>query len=594
MFTKQILSVLFLSVLSTQLLAGSIKLSHSPDELVLPVSSESDKHKGEVTITAVYNGDPDYDKNEFKIKATQWKFTLTSSEGVLTAKTGKLNEWQTSNAVTCEIYDSKTGSTSITGTVEVKFTFEKINRRRRLRVPDPIIEKVDLEAEKSTAIWFVGVGKLQFKKTTEANWQDFKDANNTTGRFFFKEVKLDFKVTKEPENAPSWPSNFPKWSINNPDTNIEGSEECSGVEVKLDVDGKGDYVGTSKKRTVTAKCGASSVYGEVEAFLYKIYLTSLKDAKEDSPFPSNASFVIKRDRGIGTLSVTFSVVQDATKLDSNSNKRLAIKGTDFTIVMEAVTFAEGETEKTVDASITDDVYFEGDEYFGIQLIEDKKNYSLTAEAENTAAGFGIIKITDNDKLELKKIVFEEIKDLKPDPVPVTTPPTPTHSWGAGPHWEKGKSLNFDPALGYVPVAYSGGTKIKVKATFDGQIDKNPSLDVYSYFETSIASTDYSSDKSDESQMIKLENGTTPDTLSTVTATYTATTELAQKVAYESSLPTKFIYQTKNAANKLTETAASCMYVTRTTPKAGTELYHTTVHIGCSAAHGESEEVKVFE
>jgi hypothetical protein len=275
-------------------------------------------------------------------------------------------------------------------------------------------------------------------------------------------------------------------------------------------------------------------------------------------------------------------------------------------------------------SITDDVYFEGDEYFGIQLNEDKENYSLTAEEkdatageedttaaaeeENTTVGFGILKITDNDKLELKAIVFEGIEDLKPDPVPATTPPAPTYSWGAGPHWEKGKekdkvtgkdtdkdkSLNLDPALGYVPVAYSGGTKIKVKATFDGQIDKNPSLDVYSYFEASIAGSDYLSDKSEESKMVKLVNGTTSDTLSTVTATYTATTELAKKVAYESSLKTKFTYQTKDAVNKLTEEATSCMYVTWDKPKTDTELYHTLVHIGCSAAHGKSKEIEVFE
>jgi hypothetical protein len=37
-----------------------------------------------------------------------------------------------------------------------------------------------------------------------------------------------------------------------------------------------------------------------------------------------------------------------------------------------------------------------------------------------------------------------------------------------------------------------------------------------------------------------------------------------------------------------------MYVTWKKPKAGTELYHTPVHIGCAAANGETEKDNIFE
>jgi hypothetical protein len=80
----------------------------------------------------------------------------------------------------------------------------------------------------------------------------------------------------------------------------------------------------------------------------------------------------------------------------------------------------------------------------------------------------------------------------------------------------------------------------------------------------------------------------------IKATYTATAALSKKVAHESALSTKFSYHVANGKNKKTETATSYLYVTLDTPEAGTELYHTVVHIGCSAALGESESNKVFE
>jgi hypothetical protein len=603
-------------MLSTQLLAVTITPDCSPLEQVLPVSSNSDKYTGEVTVSATYSGDPQHDKNEFRIKKTEWYFSLAASEGAtLTATEGKLNEWTDTNAVTCEIYNTKTGSSVITGTIKVRFTFAKRNRRVRQNVPVPVIETANLEDKKNVKVWFVGIGNLQFKKTTDQNWKDFKDDNNQDGRAFFKKVNLDFKVTKEPSNAPSWPNNFPKWKVSNPDTNLTGTDECNNIEFKLDTaekdEGtvkKGDYIGTSKKRTVTVKCGASSASAEVEVFLYKLFLNSLKDGAESHPFPSApASFVIKRDRSIGELTVPFSVIQDAAKL--GNDKRLAVKGTDFNIPNETEIFPDGVSEVTVEAAVVNDAVFEGDEYFGIQITEDKKNYVLSTEenqtpteqtpeeqvaatdVKNGTLGFGILKITDANKLELQKIVFKSIEDLKPDPLPVTTPPTPVYLWGAGPHWEKSKSLNSNPSTGFVPVAYSGGKKIQIEATFKGKIDTNPALDVYSYFETQIAGTDYSSDKSEESKMVKLTNTIVSDT---IIATYSATADLAKKVACENALSINFIYQPQGGANKLTETATSCMYVTRDTPKAGTELYHTVVHIGCSAAHNESDEVKVFE
>jgi hypothetical protein len=79
----------------------------------------------------------------------------------------------------------------------------------------------------------------------------------------------------------------------------------------------------------------------------------------------------------------------------------------------------------------------------------------------------------------------------------------------------------------------------------------------------------------------------------IKVTYTATAALSKKIAHESALSTKFSYHASGGEDK-TETATSYLYVTLDTPKAGVELYHTVVHIGCSAASGETTADKVFE
>ncbi|MDR1925943.1 MAG: hypothetical protein LBQ66_16365 [Planctomycetaceae bacterium] len=375
-------------------------------------------------------------------------------------------------------------------------------------------------------------------------------------------------------------------------------------------DDNGKFINVSEKTTVVAKCGASEKTMEIEVFIYKIYISSVTDGVEKSTDTGgatnqSASFTVKREPKVGTLTVSYSITTEETKLGTGNRK--AVKDKDFTEPgTTSVSFAEGDETKDVTITVKDDEYFEGDEYFGVQLEENESDYKLIKKDEAAGdAGFELVKILDGNKLELQKIVFKDIESLKPDPIapppppppPATPPPVPAaFVWTAGPHWKKGEKLNVDPAAGYVPVAYAGGKTVQVEAHFKGQIDTDPALEVFSFFETTIGGTDYSSEKTDETKMIKLTNETPvpPATTSdTIKATYTATVALSKKVAHESALSTKFSYHASGGEDK-TETATSYLYVTLDTPTTGTQLYHTVVHIGCSAASGETTANKVFE
>ncbi|MDR1925942.1 MAG: hypothetical protein LBQ66_16360 [Planctomycetaceae bacterium] len=131
MFAKQIfvcaVLVLGVGMFSSQLLADiEINADITPDEVAAAVSNEDEQYKTDVTITGTVTKEPDYDKNEFVVEKTEWKFSLTAdNDAVLTVTSGKLDEWQDDNFVECNIYNTKTGSAYVSDSAEVKYTFSK-------------------------------------------------------------------------------------------------------------------------------------------------------------------------------------------------------------------------------------------------------------------------------------------------------------------------------------------------------------------------------------------------------------------------------------------------------------------------------------
>jgi hypothetical protein len=445
--------------------------------------------------------------------------------------------------------------------------------------------------------WFVGVAGIKYKKPSEPD-SAYSNSSTTSSPSVLHKGALDFKAIKSPSNAPSWPSGFPLWKVQKPTGSPEskGSGETKEITFELSSDLEADNPVTAENHTVIAKCGASESSLSVEVFIYKVWIAGSEGGSEtadtcdyepgsssNTDYGKPAKFTVERDRADGDLSVAFSIVTDVSML--GAGKRRAIQDSDFEISSQTVTFDQGNTASgEIKLPVVDDNRFEGDEYLGVLLTKNTDKYVIVSQNEtgNLPKGLCLLSIEDNDILELAKMVFLDVKGLKPDPVSTTT-------WTAGPHWQKGKTLNSDPSVGYVPALYAGGQTVKIETIFNGQIDTTPPLDVFSYFETKISAIDYFSEKENESAMIKLVN----DTGTTVKGTYTAKDTLQKKVAYESALSTKFTYQTEGGKNKHTGTSTSCLYVSRDTPKT-TELFHTVVHLGCSAASGQSTEQEVFD
>jgi hypothetical protein len=95
----------------------------------------------------------------------------------------------------------------------------------------------------------------------------------------------------------------------------------------------------------------------------------------------SAQITVTRSDGTGTASVFYETVNQS-----------ASERSDYTTARGALTFANGETSKTFSVFITDDVYAEGSETFGI-LLSNPTGASLNAPSSAT------VTIVDNDSVD---------------------------------------------------------------------------------------------------------------------------------------------------------------------------------------------------
>ena len=206
------------------------------------------------------------------------------------------------------------------------------------------------------------------------------------------------------------------------------------------------------------------------------------------------------------------------------------------------------------------------------------------------------KIEDNDTLDLQKVVFQGVRaTFQSDPDPITGQ---TISWVyhsmLNPnvsHWWKGKQLDKNPSVGYVPVAYSSQNQLQAKAFWaNTQIDLDIINDLYVYFEVDINGVRQSNTVQLVNSGGTLNMGAALAELAQIFATYLQ----GKKAIYDPGFTLTWKFYVGADGNTKTRTAGtstSCLYLMYDTPS--TTLYHTVVHTGCAAANGQTTQDGVF-
>jgi hypothetical protein len=237
------------------------------------------------------------------------------------------------------------------------------------------------------------------------------------------------------------------------DTLAEGSET---VQLSLSNPSSGASLGSPSAAALTIQDnGATSV---TPVFSFSAAKYSVGDAKR------NASIAIRRR---GNTSVACSVRVAASG-------GTATGGSDYTAVSKVVSFAAGETSKTVSVPITDDKSVEGNETVGLALSSPSTGAVLGSPSTAT------LTITDNDAVgpsghsgkiasaKLTKKNFKRARARKVELVVVFSPASAKFNYvlsrKMNGKWRKVKSVKRTGT-------FTGIRKMKVKSLFKGKAIK---------------------------------------------------------------------------------------------------------------------------
>jgi hypothetical protein len=164
----------------------------------------------------------------------------------------------------------------------------------------------------------------------------------------------------------------------------------------------------------------------------------------------------------------------------------------------------------------------------------------------------------------------------------------------GPHWQKGKQLDRNPSVGYVPVAYSSQDNIWAEADWTGDVDSSIQNNLYVYFEIMVGGTTY---QSSHTQLV-LADGKYIMNCYPVWMDDSFADIYGQQAMYEPGFELTWYICVGADGPGIDPRAAgvstSCLYVTYDDPISSDWLYHSVVHIGCVAAQGQSTEQDVFD
>ena len=169
------------------------------------------------------------------------------------------------------------------------------------------------EPNKRAIIWIVGVGSIQYKKTTDTAYSSGNSGGTGSVASLLNKGELDFKAIRDPSNSPSWPSGFPTWRVK-PQTGSDISHGSGETKrIKFEMTGLNNTPPDNPEtQKVTAQCGSSEKSLNVEVFVYKVWISSYEDGSETntslppvSGYGIPAAFTLSRDRIEGELSRLF-------------------------------------------------------------------------------------------------------------------------------------------------------------------------------------------------------------------------------------------------------------------------------------------------
>ena len=223
--------------------------------------------------------------------------------------------------------------------------------------------------------------------------------------------------------------------------------------------------------------------------------------------------------------------------------------------------------------------------------EDPFNPNYEPNYEPPPGSLLYFKIEDNDTLDLQKVVFQGIlPGFKSDPDSLGNSIIWDNTNSNVSHWWKGKLLDKNPSVGFVPAAYSSQNQLQAKAFWaNTQIDLDIINDLYVYFEVDINGVR-------QSNTVQLVNSGGTLNMGASLAELAQTFEALQQVKKAEYKPSftltwKF-YVGGDEKHRNAGESKSCLYVTYDDPQTG-NLYHSVIDIGCRAADGETTEQGVF-
>ncbi|MDR2641679.1 MAG: hypothetical protein LBC74_02675, partial [Planctomycetaceae bacterium] len=199
-------------------------------------------------VTAAVNFLPEANI-EAKPGNAEWHFNGITGMNNTTIGADNANTWTTSNSRSISVPTTTAGKYDLTFSMSLRFP--KLNNDGSI-IKDENGNQLYYDVDTVThtlTVWVVGIDSIQYKKSTETNWQDYSST-----LYIPKGQTLDFKAIKTPNDAPSFPNNYPKWSGSSGATG-NGETKSVTFDTASTID--------SDKKEVIVSCDTSTKTAEV-------------------------------------------------------------------------------------------------------------------------------------------------------------------------------------------------------------------------------------------------------------------------------------------------------------------------------------------